>query len=274
MRKKWELDDCKRRVIIRITKEDIIPEVEDYNPTMSEDYLFKNPVTYEARVTGIKIKIYNATGIPPQKLDIIRITISTKRAKLAWVTFSSSKTVNDIFRLSVINGDSSQFNAFPHVPAKAMARYDKIEEILKNLQAQNKALRYQIRLGEDDLIIMVKNHRDFDYVPYRRVTLQMIDPNDEVPEWDLVSKTIPEETNENGKRNAAESPEGKPAPKRQVNIWQVSEFLWAFLEGTQTAANYEDLQWDLEPSQTEENEIEEAEVDPDNVQEDKDSNDQ
>merc|ERR1711954_198507 len=126
----------------------------------------------------------------------------------------------------------------------------------------------------DDLSIMLKNHKDYDYVLYRKVTLEMIDPNDKVPEWDLVAKDEPNNTNENGKRGATESRECKPAPKRQINVWQVSEFIWAFLEGTQTSANYEDLQWDLEPSQTEENEIEEAEVDPDNVQEDKDNNDQ
>merc|ERR1711954_328249 len=173
---------------------------------MSEDYLFKNPVTYKARVSGIKMKIYNATGIPPQKLDIIRVSISTKRAKLAWVMFNSSRTVNHIFRLSVINGNSSQFNAFPHVPAKAMARRDKIEKILKRLQTQNKSLRYQIRLGEDDLNIMLKNHKDFDYIPFRKVTLEMIDPNDKVPEWYLVTKNELENTNENGKRKATESP--------------------------------------------------------------------
>merc|ERR1711954_320315 len=209
---------------------------------MTEDYIFKNPINYDARITGIKTNIFNATGIPHHKLDILRISISTKRAKLAWVTFVKAKTVADIFRLAVINGNASQFNAFPHVPAKAMARRDGIEKILKSLQTDNPQLRYQIRLGDDDLDIFLKNHKDYDYVPYRKVTLKMIDPNGEVPDWDLTCK-IPDEIeeNENGKRNAPESPEGRPASKRNIHSWQVSEFIWAYLEGTQTTPRYDEV---------------------------------
>merc|ERR1711954_620696 len=221
---------------------------------MSEDYILKNPVTYEARVSGIKMKIYNAPGIPPHLLDVLRISISTKRAKLAWVTFGKKKTVSDIFRLAVINGNGTNFNAFPHVPAKAMARRDGIEEILKRLQVDNPSLRYQIRLGDSNLDIMVKNHKDYDYVPYWKVTVAMIDPNDEVPEWDLSAKEDEVETNVNGKRGAQESPKGKPVSKRQVADWQVSEFIWSYLEGTQTQARYDDRQWELDPHQLNENE--------------------
>merc|ERR1711954_68015 len=240
--KKWELSDCKRKIIIKVTVDNFINEIEDKEHNMTEDYVFKNPINYDARITGIKTKIFNATGIPHHKLDIIRISISTKRAKLAWVTFGKAKTVADIFRLAVINGNASELNAFPHVPAKAMERRDGIEAILKSLQADNPQLRYQIRLGDEDLEIYLKNHKDYDYVPYRKVTIKMIDPNSEVPEWDLNCK-IPEEPeeNENGKRNAPESPEGRPASKKNIHSWQVSEFIWAYLEGTQTAPNYEDI---------------------------------
>merc|ERR1711954_179837 len=252
--KQWELEDCKRRIIIKITVNDFIPEIENYSRAMSEDYILKNPVTYEARVSGIKMKIYKATGIPPHLLDVLRISISTKRAKLAWVTFGKKKTVSDIFRLAVINGNGTNFNAFPHVPAKAMARRDGIETILKRLQVDNPSLRYQIRLGDNDLDIMLKNHKDYDYVPYRKVTVAMIDPNDKVPEWDLSAKEVEVETNANGKRGAQESPEGKPVSKRQVADWQVSEFIWSYLEGTQTQARYDHRQWEMDPHQLNENE--------------------
>merc|ERR1711954_16543 len=162
--KKWELSDCKRKVIIRVTVNDFINEIEDKEANMTEDYVFKNPINYDARITGIKTKIFNATGIPHHKLDIVRISISTKRAKLAWVTFVKTKTVADIFRLAVINGNASEFNAFPHVPAKAMERRDGIEAILKSLQSDNPQLRYQIRLGDEDLEIYLKNHKEYDYV--------------------------------------------------------------------------------------------------------------
>ena len=79
----------------------------------------------------------------------------------------------------------------------------------------------------------------------------MIDPNNEVPEWDLISKDEPNDDpkeNENGKRQASESPVGKPSAKKFVNDWKISEFIWSFLEGTQTATNYEeeDIPWEIE----------------------------
>merc|ERR1711954_360771 len=167
---------------------------------------------------------------------------------------------------------ASEFNAFPHVPAKAMERRDGIEAILKSLQADNPQLRYQIRLGDEDLEIYLKNHKDYDYVPYRKVTIKMIDPNNEVPEWDLNCK-IPETTeeNENGKRNAPDSPEGRPESKRNIQSWQVSEFIWAYLEGTQTAPNYEDIEVESEEVPDEgENEEKDAENVPTEDAEDTD----
>merc|ERR1711954_265611 len=101
-----------------------------------------------------------------------------------------------------------------------------------------------------------------DYVPYRKVTLKMIDPNEEVPEWDLNCKTPEEpEENENGKRNAPESPEGRPASKKNIHSWQVSEFIWAYLEGTQTAPSCDEV------------EVETDEVPDENEEEEKDAED-
>merc|ERR1711954_170639 len=86
------------------------------------------------------------------------------------------------------NGGSLQLHAFPHVPLKALPRKDAIEAILKRVQKINLVLRYQVRLGEKDLDIMVKNFNKYDYRPYVKVGLDAIDPNGDVPEWDLVSR--------------------------------------------------------------------------------------
>ena len=64
---------------------------------------------------------------------------------------SSSKTVAEIFRLAMQNGNNQNFNAFPHIPGKALKRHDMIVKILKGLQEQNDQLWYQIRLGKEDL---------------------------------------------------------------------------------------------------------------------------
>merc|ERR1711954_110100 len=147
----WELTDHKRRLIMRVERSDFVGEIEDYSDNMSDDFILKNPINYDARVTSIKTKIFNASGIMPHCLDITRVSISTKKVKLAWVCFKKPKTVTEIFCLAVQNGNMTKFNAFPHVPGKATLRKEGLETILKSLQNANKQFRYQIRLGLKDL---------------------------------------------------------------------------------------------------------------------------
>merc|ERR1711954_280913 len=210
------------------------------------------------RVTAIKFKIYNATGIPPHQLDILNLSVSTKRVKLCWLTFSSERTVSEIFRLSMINGNAREFNAFPHIPAKAMCRKEDLEKILKRILGINTQLRYQVRMGEDDLLVKVKYSYKDDYQPHCMVRICDIDPNDTVRDWDLISSKKKDSAPtmapgssydwqvKAGKRSASQSPESRE-PKRsnreQIDDWQVAEFIHAFLEGTITKPKYANLDW-------------------------------
>jgi len=175
---------------MRVTRQDIISEIEDCPPEASDDFIFKNPVNYGSRVTRIKNKIYNATGILPHTIDILRVSISMVKAKLAWVTFSNKRIVSDIFRLAVQNGNQTYFNAFPHVPGKAMERKGGLETISKRLQGINNQLMYKIRLGDDDLEVCVKNHTEFDWKPYHKVEIGVIDPNGDIPKWNLTTSNV------------------------------------------------------------------------------------
>merc|ERR1712081_139769 len=187
--KEWECKDHKRKIIIKVERADFIPEFPDFNENMTDEFIIKNPANYGKRLNAMKMKIYNATGIPPHRLDILRMTFSiTKKAKLCWITFQNEKTVADIFRLTQINNNMKTFNGFPHIPAKVLERKNKIEAILKRLQGIDKLLRYQVRLGKNDLIIMVKHHMQYDYRQYVPISLDIIDLNNEVPEWDFNAK--------------------------------------------------------------------------------------
>merc|ERR1711954_253461 len=250
--KERELKDHRRRIIIKVERADFIPEFQDFNEKMTDEFLIKNPANYGKRLNTMKTKIYNATGIHPHRLDILKMTFSmTKKAKLCWLTFSSERTVSDIFRLTQVNNNMKSFNAFPHIPAKALERKNKVEEILKRVQEIDRKLRYQVRLGKSDVLIMVKHHVEYDYSQYRPVSLDVIDPNCEVPEWDLNTK--PEDKDDvddkfKGTKRAAESsPEGSNARKKKSNhyidVWQVAEFLEAFINGTATEPNYGDADW-------------------------------
>merc|ERR1711954_450515 len=222
---------------------------------MSNETIFKNPVNHDGQITAIKFKIYNATGIEPHLLDIIRVNVSSKNATLAWVTFASEKTVKDIYRLSVQNGNETKFNCFPHIPAKGMKRNYGIIQILKRLQSINTNLSYQIRLGKNDLEVFIKNHFKYDFRPYVKININQIDPNDTVPDWDTSgsysnpfsqSKQNGDVNKTDNKRSAEESPEGSrmAKKKKKITYLQISEFLWCFLEGTETTPRYEEISWD------------------------------
>merc|ERR1711954_167759 len=218
--------------------------------------VLKNPINYSYRVTAIKWKIFNATGIQPHLQDIQSIQISTKRVKLCWISFGSERTVAEIFRLSMINGSSKEFNVFPHIPGKAMSKKEGIERIMKRIQAINQQLRYQVRMGENDLILKIKYQYKDDYRPYVSVDIKDIDPNDPIPDWELVMssrKTIPEtpkagpfDWQKAGKRNASRSPEdrsSKRSNREDIDDWQIAEFIHEFLEGTRTKPRYKNLDW-------------------------------
>merc|ERR1711954_192072 len=64
--KHWELNVHKKKLIMKIERVDITKHIADYNLEVSDEYVFKNPVIYDAREAGVKEKIFNATGIPPK----------------------------------------------------------------------------------------------------------------------------------------------------------------------------------------------------------------
>merc|ERR1711954_155617 len=86
-------------------------------------------------------------------------------------------------------------------------------------------------------------HVPTDYRPYVRVEINTINPNNEVPEWELSTNRVNPFTklDKGNKRTAEESPENQKAKKKNKEIpeWRVGEFLWEFLEGTKTKPDYE-----------------------------------
>merc|ERR1711954_298096 len=157
--------------------------------------------------------------------------------------------------LAVQNGNQTNFHAFPHIPAKAMARKTSLEEILKRLQSINEQIRYQIRLGKTDIELFMKNHEEYKWKPFRKVDIRIVDPNEEVAKWDLTKKNDKKDTRDAnpldamkqpGKRGTVESPEARKSKRTNIDDWQVCEFVWAFLEGTKTNPKYRNITWENE----------------------------
>ena len=143
----------------------------------------------------------------------------------------------------MVNGAGTKFNCFLHIPSKAMKRKEKIESILREVQDMNRQLIYQVRMAESDLKVMVKHFYKNNYWPYVCISIDAIDSNCEVPEWELSTNRVnPFKKVDNGnKRLAEDSPENQTARKKNKEIpeWRVGEFLWEFLEGTKTKPDYE-----------------------------------
>ena len=55
---------------------------------------------------------------------------------------------------------------------------------MKILHEMNKAIKYQIRLGGNNLDIYCKVQYGYDYTSYVKVNLTDIDPNEKVKDWD------------------------------------------------------------------------------------------
>merc|ERR1711954_214923 len=136
-----------------------------------------------------------------------------------------------------------------------------IEKILKRIQAINLQLCYQVRMGDSDLVIKIKYQYKDDYRPYVTVRLEYIDPNETVPDWDLVmtrrKATSPSASASGpldwqikvGKRQASRSPDDRLAKKSNreaIDDWQIAEILHEFLEGTRTKPKYTNLDWNRE----------------------------
>ena len=114
----------------------------------------------------------------------------------------------------------------------------------------------------------MKNHEDHKWKPFRKVDIAVIDPNNEVPKWDLItssSRYVPDTVNpfditkNPGKRGAIVSPEARAKKRTNIDDWQIVEFVWAFLEGTKTVPEYKNLTWEQEET----NNVEELEAEVD-----------
>merc|ERR1711954_168100 len=91
--------------------------------------------------------------------------------------------------------------------------------------------------------------------PYRSINLADIDPNNSVPDWDLVmskkkdspvsvTPNNPFDWQKKGKRGASSSPEDRLTKRRnreEIDDWQIAEFVHAFLEGRATRPKYQNL---------------------------------
>ena len=122
--------------------------------------------------------------------------------------------------------------------------------------------------------VRIKNHVPHDYRPYVKVEIKTLDPNGEVPEWELTSNRVNpfERENKGNKRAPEDFPENQRQKKKNRGIpdWRIGEFLWMYLQGTKTKPDYETEDVNLEEIEEVEEHVSEETVEdhPETVEND------
>merc|ERR1711954_323576 len=113
-------------------------------------------------------------------IKITDLNISSVNVDIAWLKFENEDTVRAIFTNSA-KIQSNRLHMFPVTPNCANERKKAIESIFKQIQRTNTQFRYQIRLGEHDFHLFVKEYKVGEYEPYREISMEFIDPHEEQP---------------------------------------------------------------------------------------------
>ena len=144
---------------------------------------------------------------------------------------------------------------FPVIPPCGTERKKSLETNMKSLQGTNLKLRYQIRLGEHDFCIFLKEYIKGEYTPYREVPIEFVDPHEEAPpiktaNTNVLPEELPESEDDLRKHDNGSNINWKILTEKQkrelfrlklkekqskVSILQISEFLGEYLNGTRTA---------------------------------------
>ena len=235
-------------------------DIEDFKAVATQDIskvapsiLFRDPSWERLRFQALTRKISVNTHIPESQIRIVSLNISSVNYDIAWIRFDSEYTVRNIFKNSA-KIQSNQLHMFPVIPPCGSERKKHLEATLKRLQSTNPRLRYQIRLGECDFRIFLKDYVKGEYVPYREIPVEIIDPHEEAPPLrtlttNILPEELPEDDDSLKKLDKGTETNWKTLSEKQrrdlfrmklkekqtkVSILQMSEFLGEFLAGTRT----------------------------------------
>ena len=245
--------DYRRRLAVRVEVQDFYAVSNQDLTKIAPSVLFRDPSWETLRFQALTRKLSVNTHIPEAQIRITDLNISSVNFDIAWLRMDSENTVKNIYKNSA-KIQSNNLHMFPVIPSCGTERKKFIENILKKLQGTNKRLRYQIRLGDADFKIFVKDYKLGEYSAYREIPIEILDPHENAPviktdNTKILPEELPEseetlndldkgeETNwkgmtQNQRRDLFRMLLRKK--KTQVSILQISEFLGGFLSGTKT----------------------------------------
>ena len=164
----------------------------------------------EARKMAVNEYLTTYLQYTEDELEYINI-VDTMNAKsddeVIYVTFREHSTIKDIYsRAAEIRNDDISTRIF--VPPQFWQRYQYLSQHCAEMRSRNKDLKTQLRFGDEDLEILVKDRAKDD--GYSQLSLKDLETNESIPKF---NHEIPwKKRIERGTRNSLKSVSGKLIP--------------------------------------------------------------
>ena len=188
---------------------------------LTDDFSYACPRYETNRIKAIQLKISENTQLPYHLITIIECKIASEK---------------------------NQFNVFPSLPHMAKQRKNNIHGIMKGLISMDNTLKYQLRNGNEDVVLVYKFQERGDYKRYKAVPLEFIDPEGKIPELETTIKDTAnvlkiveriergESSTNTTDKDGFETPKRKNSSpshgrKKKASIPKILEFLRAHFRG-------------------------------------------
>ena len=167
---------------INLTKEMVRSAFAEDIMNWPDSKVFIEPVYRKNILNALKNVLHIGTGVRVEYISIkaFHCTLD-KDGAIAWVTMSEK--INSMMYAGAAEQRISGFKMFASIPAGAIPRRRELVKILKDINNNNKCIKYQIRAGYQDIKLMLKYQEDNEYARWREVPLSTIDQCDSLPDF-------------------------------------------------------------------------------------------
>merc|ERR1711954_467238 len=157
------------------------------------------------RKQAIKLKVEKNLWINSDQLDIIDYYITTNGGPIAWV--KTDPRMVTLIHQRAAKAAPKDLKTVTFIPAIARDRKGAIDKILMDYKKENSDFCYIVRNGEEDLIVMIKRVSEGNFLPYRKLALEVLGALSPIkaktkanPDVDAVEDDLEDEVDEQGFR--------------------------------------------------------------------------
>merc|ERR1711954_578365 len=124
------------------------------------------------RKQAIKLKVEKNLWINSDQLEIIDYYITTNGGPIAWV--KTDPRMVTLIHQRAAKAALKDLRTVTFIPAIARDRKGSIDKMLIDYKRENSDFHYIVRNGEDDLIVMIKRVSEGNFLPYRKLSLNVL----------------------------------------------------------------------------------------------------